>query len=77
MTRRTFILGVLNIKYMYIVFIPSIVDFSVKSRAGACGGGNLNVPVDLYLIPNYYIELRIFLTKKKINCNMTVHASWK
>lgn len=27
-------------------------------------GGNLNVPVDLYLIPNYYIELRIFLTKK-------------
>lgn len=23
-------------------------------------GGDLNVPVDLYLIQNYYIELRIF-----------------
>lgn len=39
MAIKTFILGVLNIKYMHIVFRPSIVDFSVKSRAGACGVG--------------------------------------
>lgn len=28
-------------------------------------GGHLNVPVDLYLIQNYYIELRIFFNRKK------------
>lgn len=39
MAIKTFILGVLNMKYMHIVFRPSIVDFSVKSRAGACGVG--------------------------------------
>lgn len=39
MARKTFTLGVLNIEYMYIVFRPSIVDFSVKSRAGAGGLG--------------------------------------
>lgn len=26
-------------------------------------GGDLNVPVDLYLIQNYYIELRIFFNQ--------------
>lgn len=30
MARRTFILGVLNIKYMYVVFRPSIVDYTVR-----------------------------------------------
>lgn len=59
---------------MYIVFRPSIVDYIVKSRAGGMWGGDLNVPVDLYLIQNYYIDrTEDFL----INCNMTVHASWK
>lgn len=65
MAIKTFILGVLNIKYMHIVFRPSIVDYIVKSRAGGMWGGHLNVPVDLYLIPNYYIELRIFFNRKK------------
>lgn len=48
MARKTFTLGVLNIEYMYIVFRPSIVDFSVV-KGGGMWGGDLNVPVDLYL----------------------------
>lgn len=39
--------------------------FQCKVKGGGMWGGHLNVPVDLYLIQNYYIELRIFLTKKK------------